>query len=105
MEDKLSLQCKGYGRSPEKLEIDSIAVDMDVAAASPAAPAQAKPVGVTKLPSPKKAGQPGIRPVSGRKGQGPHWSTTPDGALLSRATACVYKKIISPAKDGGLKVN
>lgn len=32
----------------------------------------------------------------------PHWSTTADGALLSRATAYVYTKIISSSKDGGL---
>ena len=33
-----------------------------------------------------------------------HWSSTADGSLLARATNLIYKKIISPAKDGGLKV-
>lgn len=92
-----SKQDAKFQRSPsEKLELDSIAVDVHhprSPVASCAAPKMSPPAPRARLPSMKKS-----------QGREPHWSTTPDGALLSRATACVYKKIISPAKDGGLKV-
>ena len=32
-----------------------------------------------------------------------HWSQTPSGALLSRAISFMFSKIISTAKDGGMK--
>ena len=90
-----SKQDAKFQRSPsEKLEIDSIAVDVSHPR-SPAACAAPKM-------SPPQPRQSSMKKNQGRE---PHWSTTPDGALLSRATASVYKKIISPAKDGGLKVS
>lgn len=84
---------------PDKLDIDAISVDVDAHMYEAASRAASE----SKQDSQRKLS---LRESSTPKGgvKSPHWSTTPDGALLSQLTTHVYRKVLAPAKEGGLKV-
>ena len=91
-ERKLTVNSEGFHRA-DKLDIDSIGVLV------PPSPPSRDTLAKSTVSRPIKSFSPSKKGLSS-----PHWSTTAEGALLSRATTTVYRKIISPAKDGGLKV-
>jgi hypothetical protein len=82
----------GFQRArSEKIEIDSITIDIPKASAKDSS-FESDAYGGKKVSPSKKD-----------SARSAHWSTTPDGALLARATNTVYKKLISPSTEGGLK--